>query len=170
MEEDRSGPVGCGCALLPGLALGVVLFVVVALLAGPVTPVGHAVAESTGDHVSVGLSEEYLGRLVEASLGGGPLGGIEVEARPGNELMVRGQASVSVLGREMGLPVSFRVRVAVQNGSLSLALAESTLPAGDGGVSGHHGPQPDAGSDVSEPAAGDGAGSRARLEDRGHQH
>ncbi|NPV07532.1 MAG: hypothetical protein HPY83_06155 [Anaerolineae bacterium] len=130
MDNERSGALGCGCALLPGLLLGVVVYVLVGLVAREPSPVGADRATIAEDRVSVALSEEYLGRLVSASLAGGPLQGIEVEAMPGNELVIRGQATMTVLGRELGLPVSFRLGVTVRDGNLEFRLLSSELPGG----------------------------------------
>lgn len=130
MEDERAGALGCGCALLPGLLLGVVIYVLVGLVARAPSPVGVAQAAMPEGRVSVALSEEYLGRLIAASLGDGPIEGVEVDALPGNELVIRGQATMTVLGREMGLPVSFRLGVAALDGNLELRLLSSELPGG----------------------------------------
>lgn len=122
--------MGCGCALLPGLALGLVLFAAVALALGPTEAPSALAAPEDGTSMTVALSEEYLSRLVVASLGGGPLEGVEVDAQPGNLLAVRGQVVVKALGRTLGIPVSFEVQASVRGGALSLALSENSLPAG----------------------------------------
>lgn len=133
MEDERSGALGCGCALVPGLLLGVAVFVLVGLLAQPRPAQVAGQGTSDDTRVTVSLSEEYIGRLVSAALGGGLLEGMQADVMPGNELAVRGQASVSVLGREVGMPISFRLRVAVRDGHLELDLVSGELPVGMGG-------------------------------------
>jgi len=130
VDDDRAGPWGCGCALLPGLALGMVLFAAAALVLGPAEAPGALAAPQDGSSMTVALSEEYLSRLVVAALGGGPFEGVEVDAQPGNLLAVRGQVVVKALGRTLGMPVSFEVKVAVRDGTLSLALSDKSLPSG----------------------------------------
>jgi len=130
LDDDRAGPLGCGCALLPGLILGLVVFLAVGLMLAPDVGARSGASTSDGVRMSVSLSEEYLGRLVAASLGGGPIEGVEVDARPGNELAVRGSVVVSVLGRELGLPLSFQVRVTLQDEAIRLYMPEDGAPAG----------------------------------------
>lgn len=130
MDDERAGPLGCGCALVPGLVLGLILFAAVALVLAPGAAPQSVAAAPDDARVTVSLSEDYLGRLVAASLGSGPLQGVEVDARSGNELVVRGQVVVNVLGREVGLPISFGVRVEVQNGAIRLLLPDDDEPAG----------------------------------------
>jgi hypothetical protein len=130
VEDERSGALGCGCALVPGLVLGVLIFALVGLVGRPPAPAIVSQTNPGPARVSVALSEEYMGRLVHASLGGGPLEGLEVDASPGNKLAVRGQVTVSVLGRDVGLPISFGFSVRLQDGRITLDLVDSELPGG----------------------------------------
>ncbi len=107
-----------------------VLFAAVALALGPAEAPTALAAQQEESSMTVALSEEYLSRLIVASLGGGPLEGVEVDAKPGNLLVVRGQVVVKALGRTLGMPVSFEVQASVRDGTLSLALSENSLPAG----------------------------------------
>jgi len=128
--EDRSGPLGCSCALLPGIILGVVLYVGVGLL---IAPASESIPdESNAGVVSarVALSEDYLSDIVSAMISSGPTTGWSVDIQPGEEMVFSSQVTAKAFGSEIALPVSIRVRVHYQGGDLRLVPVEMKLPGG----------------------------------------
>ena len=103
------------------------------LLVGALSGHPEAVTEPDGqpkEQVRLALAETYMQRVAESMIEDQPIGGWQVDARPGNEIELKGQITAEAFGREIGLPVSFRLGISVASGEVSLVLLEAKLPGG----------------------------------------
>ncbi|MHB0879134.1 MAG: hypothetical protein ACYC5O_24105 [Anaerolineae bacterium] len=126
MDEDRSGALGCGCALPLGLVLGLVAFALIGTLSG-----SPAAAATTGPGaMTLALSEAYLGSALGSlsTTADGPAWQLDV--LPDGQLALQGMVTASALGREMSLPVRLLLSATAVDGEVQFALTSAELPGG----------------------------------------
>ena len=126
MDEDRSGALGCGCALPIGLVLGLVAFALIGTLAG--SPASASDPAAGG--VTLALSERYLGSAMESVGGASEASGWRLDVLPDNQLALLGMVTATAFGREMSLPVRLLLTIAAVDGSIKFSLASAELPGG----------------------------------------
>ena len=128
VRDDRGSALGCGCAVLPGLVLGVALYALVGLEAGRPTSIPPVPSGTDQAEVRVALSEPYLSRALSEVADPTGESSWQVDVLPAGELRVQGQVTVKALGTNIGVPLTLLIRVAVANGQLGLTLIEADLP------------------------------------------
>lgn len=123
MEDDRSGALGCGCALPIGLVMGLVAFALVGALAGGPPPA------STGgsDSVTLAMSESYLSAALTSVTGVPELAGWEADVLPDNRIALLGIVEVEAFGQDMGLPVRVVLLATAAGGSVELSLESAQV-------------------------------------------
>jgi hypothetical protein len=139
MEERRAGAWGCGCALIPGMVLGVLLYVTVGLLLfgrSDAAAVAHQLSAPGGSSAPearassrVILSQRYLQHLLQAAM---PSNAslFQLELQPPDVLVLHTQVAGKLFGTEVALPASISVRASVTERGLDLQLLRADLPGG----------------------------------------
>lgn len=128
MSDDRGGSFGCGCALVPGLVLGLILYALIGLMSGP--PPVVAQAAPAAPSLRLALSETYLSGLLDEMTRADGIEAWQVDVRPQGELRLQAQVKASAFGREMALPMRMTVVAGAADGLLDLALVEAEVPGG----------------------------------------
>jgi len=127
VQDDRTGALGCGCALLPGLILGVIIYGVVGFGTASAPP---PASPPTDGSMQVALSEPYLSEVISQMLRQEAETEWRVNVQPGEVVQLQGQVAVTVFGRELSAPVGMKLGVGVEAGRLRLTLLEAQLPSG----------------------------------------
>lgn len=127
MDDERQGVLGCGCALLPGLVLGVFLYVAAGVLLA-----SHNAALPKGEgNISISLSEDYLAQMARESIRNDLVDDWFVDVRPDKTLRLEGRVSTGLLGRSISLPIVMVLEVAAEAGTLHLTLREAQIPGAE---------------------------------------
>lgn len=125
MADDRNGATGCGCAIIPGLLLGVVVYAAVGLVLGKAAA---SPVQSSG--LRIALPAPYLARLVAESVKDERIAAWQVSVRPGEDIEMEAQVTVQAFGQTMVLPARFLFHAEAKNGHLVLKLKDAKLPGG----------------------------------------
>ena len=128
MRDDRSSALGCGCAVIPGLLLGLVFYALVGLIAGKPAAAPSVPAIAGPGEVRVALSEPYLSRVLSEMIDPSAESEWQVNVLPNQQVHLQGQVMVSAFGKEIAIPLGLLLRLDMVGGNLRLTLVEAEVP------------------------------------------